>query len=56
MIIGNGGAEFDVRGFVSAYDAETGKLNWRFYTVQCPASTFGTCRADTSGSGLHAFL
>jgi len=33
VIIGNGGAEFDVRGFVSAYDAETGKLNWRFYTV-----------------------
>jgi len=33
VIIGNGGAEFDVRGFVSAYDAETGNLNWRFYTV-----------------------
>ncbi len=33
VIIGNGGAEYDVRGFVSAYDAETGKLNWRFYTV-----------------------
>ncbi len=33
VMIGNGGAEFDVRGFVSAYDAETGKLNWRFYTV-----------------------
>jgi len=33
VIIGNGGAEFDVRGFVSAYNAETGKLNWRFYTV-----------------------
>ncbi|MBE9548820.1 MAG: PQQ-dependent dehydrogenase, methanol/ethanol family [Proteobacteria bacterium] len=33
VIIGNGGAELDVRGFVSAYDAETGKLDWRFYTV-----------------------
>ena len=33
MIIGNGGAEFGVRGYVSAYDAETGKLVWRFYTV-----------------------
>ena len=33
MIIGNGGAEFGVRGYVSAYDAETGKLAWRFYTV-----------------------
>jgi quinohemoprotein ethanol dehydrogenase len=33
VIIGNGGAEFAVRGFVSAYDAATGKLVWRFYTV-----------------------
>ena len=33
VIIGNGGAELGVRGFVSAYDAATGKLAWRFYTV-----------------------
>jgi PQQ-dependent dehydrogenase (methanol/ethanol family) len=33
VIIGNGGAEFGVRGYVSAYDADTGKLAWRFYTV-----------------------
>lgn len=34
VIIGNGGADiYQVRGFVSAYDAETGKLAWRFYTV-----------------------
>jgi quinohemoprotein ethanol dehydrogenase len=33
VIIGNGGAEYGVRGYVSAYDAETGKLAWRFYTV-----------------------
>ena len=33
VIIGNGGGEFAVRGFISAYDAETGKLDWRFYTV-----------------------
>ena len=33
VIIGNGGAEFGVRGYVSAYDAETGKMAWRFYTV-----------------------
>lgn len=33
VIIGNGGAEFGVRGYVSAYDANTGKLAWRFYTV-----------------------
>lgn len=33
VIIGNGGAEYGVRGYVSAYDAETGKQIWRFYTV-----------------------
>ncbi len=33
VIVGNGGGEFAVRGFISAYDAETGKLDWRFYTV-----------------------
>ena len=33
VIIGNGGAEMGVRGYVSAYDTETGKLVWRFYTV-----------------------
>jgi len=33
VIIGNGGGEFGVRGYVSAYDAESGKLIWRFYTV-----------------------
>jgi quinohemoprotein ethanol dehydrogenase len=33
VIIGNGGAEYGVRGYVSAFDAETGALAWRFYTV-----------------------
>jgi PQQ-dependent dehydrogenase (methanol/ethanol family) len=33
VIIGNGGAELGVRGYVSAYDADTGKLAWRFHTV-----------------------
>jgi PQQ-dependent dehydrogenase (methanol/ethanol family) len=33
VIIGNGGGEFAVRGYISAYDSETGKLDWRFYTI-----------------------
>jgi quinohemoprotein ethanol dehydrogenase len=33
VIIGNGGAEYDARGYVTAYDAATGKQAWRFYTV-----------------------
>jgi quinohemoprotein ethanol dehydrogenase len=36
VFIGNGGAEFGVRGYVSAYDAETGALVWRFHTVPGP--------------------
>jgi quinohemoprotein ethanol dehydrogenase len=33
VVIGNGGAEYDVRGYVSAFDLETGKLKWRFHVV-----------------------
>ncbi|WP_363345870.1 PQQ-dependent dehydrogenase, methanol/ethanol family [Methylocystis echinoides] len=35
-VIGNSGADMDkggVRGYVSAYEIETGRLAWRFYTV-----------------------
>ncbi len=33
VVIGNGGAEFDARGYFSAYDLDSGELRWRFYTV-----------------------
>ena len=33
VVIGNGGADYGVRGYVTAYDAETGDQAWRFYTV-----------------------
>ena len=33
VIIGNGGAEYGVRGYITAYDAETGQQAWRWYTV-----------------------
>jgi quinohemoprotein ethanol dehydrogenase len=33
VIIGNAGAEYAVRGYLSAYDAENGSLVWRTYTV-----------------------
>ncbi len=43
VLIGNGGADFGVRGYVSAYDAETGTMVWRFYTVPGnPADGFET--------------
>ena len=33
VIIGNGGAEYGVRGYVSAYNVDNGEMMWRFYTV-----------------------
>lgn len=33
IIIGNGGAELGVRGYITAYDTTTGVQLWRFYTV-----------------------
>ncbi len=33
VVIGNGGSEYGVRGYISAYDAQTGKFAWRSYTV-----------------------
>jgi len=33
IIIGNGGAEYGVRGYVTAYNPDTGEELWRFYTV-----------------------
>ena len=36
IYIGNGGSEYGVRGYVSAYDADTGDLRWRFYTTPNP--------------------
>ncbi|MEL6726057.1 MAG: PQQ-dependent dehydrogenase, methanol/ethanol family [Pseudomonadota bacterium] len=36
VLIGNGGAELGVRGYLNALDAQTGELIWRFYTVPSP--------------------
>ena len=36
VIIGNAGAELGVRGYVTAYNVETGEEEWRFYTVPNP--------------------
>jgi alcohol dehydrogenase (cytochrome c) len=36
VIIGVGGGEYGIRGFISAYDARTGKEAWKFYTIPGP--------------------
>ncbi len=55
VIIGNSGGEYGTRGYISAYDAETGKLAWRFFTVPGdPAKPFeneAMARAAKTWSG-----
>ena len=36
VIVGVGGGEYGIRGFVAAYDAETGEEAWRFHTIPGP--------------------
>ena len=36
MIVGVAGGEYGIRGFIDAYDAQTGKRAWRFYTIPGP--------------------
>jgi alcohol dehydrogenase (cytochrome c) len=36
VIVGVGGGEFGIRGFIAAYDARTGKEAWRFKTIPEP--------------------
>ncbi len=36
VIVGVAGGEFEIRGFVDAYDVKTGKRVWRFWTIPSP--------------------
>jgi quinohemoprotein ethanol dehydrogenase len=54
VIIGNAGGEFGVRGYVSAYDADTGRLIWRFYTVPGdPAKGFESKAMEMAAKTWH---
>lgn len=39
VIIGVSGGEYGIRGFIDAYDADSGQRKWRFYTVPGPGET-----------------
>ncbi len=41
VLVGTSGGDDGVRGFVAAYDANTGKLAWRFWTIPAPGE-FGS--------------
>jgi len=49
VLIGQGGSEFSQRGYLSAYDAETGKLDWRWYVVPGnPADGFENAQMEAA--------
>jgi alcohol dehydrogenase (cytochrome c) len=41
VVVGTSGGDSGVRGFLAAYDALTGKLRWRFWTIPAPGD-FGS--------------
>ena len=52
ILIGTNGGEYGIRGFVRAYDAETGKLVWNFDTI--PENSVGVWAThDATGSDMH---
>ncbi len=54
VVIGNGGAEYGVRGYVTAYDADTGKQVWRFYTVPGdPSKPFENPELEAAAKTWH---
>ena len=52
ILIGTNGGEYGIRGFVKAFDAETGKLLWTFHTI--PENSVGKWAThDATGRDMH---
>jgi alcohol dehydrogenase (cytochrome c) len=55
VIVGVSGAETGIRGFIDAYDAKSGKLLWRTYTIPAPGEpgfeTWGKGNGWQTGGG-----
>jgi alcohol dehydrogenase (cytochrome c) len=58
VIVGVAGGEYGIRGFIDAYDAQTGKRSWRLYTIPGPGEPGNNTWAGDSwqrgGSGVWA--
>jgi PQQ-dependent dehydrogenase (methanol/ethanol family) len=56
VITGVSGAEYGIRGYVTAYDAASGSQLWRFYTIPSPeeGGWWGTwSKTDPFGTTVH---
>lgn len=55
IVLGMAGGEYGVRGFLDAYDAKTGKLSWRFWTIPGPGEKGNeTWKGDSWKTGAAA--
>ena len=53
VVIGNGGGEYGVRGYVTAYDWESGDQRWRFWTVPGDPSKAPSKTRPWNSRGTH---
>jgi alcohol dehydrogenase (cytochrome c) len=51
VLVGVSGGEFGVRGFITAFDAETGKPIWKTYTISAPAEPSSWKSYSVSAAG-----
>lgn len=53
VIIGVAGGEYGIRGFVAAYEADTGEEAWRFYTIPAPGEPGFETWEDGGDAWMH---
>jgi PQQ-dependent dehydrogenase (methanol/ethanol family) len=53
VLIGTNGGEYGIRGFVKAFDVETGKLLWTFYTIPETGHEGVWAERDATGRNMH---
>ncbi|MFC5499088.1 pyrroloquinoline quinone-dependent dehydrogenase [Caenimonas terrae] len=53
VLIGTNGGEYGIRGFVKAFDSNTGKLLWTFYTIPEKGHEGVWAENDATGRNMH---
>ncbi|HVS26235.1 MAG TPA: PQQ-binding-like beta-propeller repeat protein [Burkholderiales bacterium] len=53
VLIGTNGGEYGIRGFVKAFDADSGKLIWTFYTIPEKGHEGVWAPNDATGRNMH---